>query len=246
MKQTSDKLEFVEMSAFWRLVLFWGSFLVGSCFLGWYFGIFFLYLMGVVGLLMVISGEIETITFDKNLGHLTIKRHKPFITKTKLIKHLLQDISGVEIQEMSSGSNLYCVCIVLDSSKRPVRINSSFSTGLRNKQEKAEVIAAFLNIRNYGLDGFPRPQISTEQLQWETVEEEIAHWKTAIESDANDANALMKLGSALMLQDKTKNKEQVMSYLKQAEDLFKSQGYDEEATQAATMYSVAYWGMPGK
>lgn len=245
MKQTSDKLEFVEMSAFWRLVLFWGSFLVGSWFLGWYFGNFFLYLIGVVGLLMVISGEIETITFDKNLGHLTIKRHKPFIAKTKVIRHLLQDISGVEIQEMSN-SNVYCVCLVLDLGKRPVRMNSSFTNGLRNKQEKAEVIAAFLNIKNYGLDGFPRQQISTEQLQWETIEEEIAHWKNAIESDANDANAFMKLGLALMVQDKTKNKEQVMGYLKQAEDLFTSQGYDEEATQAAAMYGVAYWGMPGK
>ena len=48
-----------------------------------------------------------------------------------------------------------------------------------------------------------------------------------------------------MLQDATNNKEQAMGYLKEAGVLFKAQGYDEEATQALQLYSIAYWGMLG-
>jgi hypothetical protein len=245
MKQTSDKLEFVEMFAFWIQLLVGGSFLLVGVFGGLSSGSFFLYLFAVVGLLLVIFVEIETIIFDKNLGHMTIKRHKPLIAKTKVIKHLLQDISGVEIQEMSSSeSNTYRVCLVLDSGKRRVPLTSSFSTGLGSKHKKAEVIATFLNIRNYGLDGFPTE--NSNELKWETIEEEITHWKTAIKSDSNDADAHLKLGLALMVQDATNNKEEAMGYLKEAEVLFKAQGYDEEAMQAAQLYGVAYWGMMGK
>jgi len=243
MKQTSDKLELLEMLGFWIQLLVGGSFLAFGLSFGGLFG----YLFAALGLLVVIFVEIETITFDKNLGYMTIKRHKPLIAKTKLIKHLLQDISGVEIQEMSgSESNTYRVCLVLESGKRRVPLTSSFTSGLRDKQKKAEVIATFLNIRNYGLDGFPSPQIFSEELKWETLEEEIVHWETAIKSDPNDAHAHMRLGLALISQDKTKNKEQAMGYLKQAEALFKSQGYDEEAMQAAQLYGVVYWGMVGK
>lgn len=245
MKQTSDKLEFVEMFAFWIQLLVGGSFLLVGLFGGLSSGSFFVYLFAVVGLLLVIFVEIETITFDKNLGHMTIKRHKPLIAKTKLIKHLLQDISGVEIQEMSSSeSNTYRVCLVLNAGKRRVPLTSSFSTGLGSKHKTAEVIATFLNIKNYGLDGFPTENYN--ELKWETIEEEITHWKTAIKSDSNDADAHLKLGLALISQDKTKNKEQAMGYLKDAEALFKAQGYDEEAMQAAQLYGVVYWGMVGK
>ncbi|MFS8119815.1 MAG: tetratricopeptide repeat protein [Microcoleus sp.] len=244
MKPTSDKLEFVEMFAFWMQLFVGGSFLLVGVFAGLSSGSFFVYLFAVVGLLLIIFIEIETITFDKNLGHMTIKRHKPLIAKTKLIKHLLQDISGVEIQEISdSESNKYRVCLVLHSGKRRVPLTSSFSTGLGSKHKKAEVIATFLNIRNYGLDGFPTD--NSNELKWETIEEEIIHWKTAIKSDSNDADAHLRLGLALILQDKTKNKEQAMGYLKQAETLFKAQGCDEEAMQAAQLYGVAYWGMLG-
>lgn len=212
---------------------------------GWSSGNFFLYLFAVIGLLLVIFVEIETIAFDKNLGHMTIKRHKPLIAKTKLIKHLLQDISGVEIQQMSSSeSNTYRVCLVLKSGKQRVPLTSGFSTGLGSKHKTAEVIATFLDIRNYGLEGFPRE--NSNELKWETVEEEIAHWENAIASDANDADARMRLGLALISQDKTKNKEQAMEHLKQAEALFKAQGYDEEAMQAAQLYGVVYWGILGK
>ncbi|MEG4210871.1 hypothetical protein [Microcoleus sp. S13_B4] len=246
MRQTSDKLEFQEMFAFWIQLLVGGSFLVIGLSIGWSSGDFFVYLFAVVGFLLVIFVEIETITFDKNLGHLTIKRHKPLIAKTKLIKHLLQDISGVEIQEMSgSESNTYRVCLVLESGKRRVPLTSSFSTGLGDKRKKAEVIATFLDVKNYGSDGFPSQQIFSEELKWETIDEEIVHWETAIKSDPNDAHGHMRLGLALISQDKTKNKEQAMGYLKQAEALFKSQGYDEEAMQAAQLYGVAYWGMLG-
>jgi hypothetical protein len=114
MKQTSDKLEFQEMSAFWINLLVGGIFLVMGLFGGWSSGNFFVYLFAVVGLLLVIFVEIDTITFDKNLGHLTIKRHKPLLAKTKVVKHLIQDISGVEIQqtESSDSSNTYRVCLV--------------------------------------------------------------------------------------------------------------------------------------
>jgi tetratricopeptide (TPR) repeat protein len=117
---------------------------------------------------------------------------------------------------------------------------------LGNKHKKAEVIARFLEIRNYGLDGFPSQQTSSEELQWKTVEEEILHWETAIKSDPNDADAHLKLALALISQDKVKNKEQAMGYLKQAEAIFKSQGYDEEAMQVAQLHGMAYLGMVGK
>jgi hypothetical protein len=248
MKQTSDKLEFQEMSAFWRQLLVGGSFLVSGLLFGGSSGNFFVYLFAVVGLFLVIFVEIDTITFDKNLGHMTIKRHKPLLAKTKVVKHLIQDISGVEIQEMTSSdsSNTYRVCLVLESGKRRVPLTSSFSTGLGNKHKKAEVIAKFLDIRNYGLGGFPSQESSSEELQWKTVEEEISHWETAIKSDPNDADAHIKLALALISQDKTKNKQQAMGYLKQAEAIFKSQGYDEEAMQAAQLYGMAYLGMLGK
>jgi hypothetical protein len=51
------------------------------------------------------------------------------------------------------------------------------------------------------------------------------------------------LALALISQDKTKNKEQAMGYLKRAEAIFKSQGYDEEAMQAAQLYAAASCGM---
>lgn len=254
MKQTSDKLEFKEIFTFCFMLSIGAVFFVTGLFLACS-GQFLGYLFAPVGFMVMIFAEIETIVLDKNLGHLTIKRHQPLIAKTKLIKHLLQDISGVEIQQMTSSntdsesnrnsvSYTYRVCLVLDSGKRRVPLTSSFSTGLGNKDKTAEVIATFLNIRNYGLDGFPTD--NSNELQWETIEEEIAHWKTAIASDSNDADAHMRLGLALISQDKTNNKEQAMGYLKQAEALFKSQGYDEEAMQAAQLYGVAYWGMLGK
>jgi hypothetical protein len=163
MKQTSDKLEFQEMFAFWIQLLVGGSFLVIGLSLGWFSGDFFVYLFAVVGFLLVIFVEIDTITFDKNLGYMTIKRHKPLLAKTKVVKHLIQDISGVEIQEMTSSdsSNTYRVCLVLESGKRRVPLTSSFSTGLGNKHKKAEVIAKFLDIRNYGLGGFASQETSS-------------------------------------------------------------------------------------
>jgi hypothetical protein len=247
MKQTSDKLEFQEMFGFWIQLLVGGSFLVMGLSIGLSSGDFFAYLFAVVGFLVVIFVEIDTITFDKNLGHMTIKRHKPLIAKTKVVKHLIQDISGVEIQGTSSdSSNTYRVCLVLESGKRRVPLTSGFTTGFGDKHKKAEIIANFLDIRNYGLGGFPSQETSSEELQWKTVEEEILHWETAIKSDPTDADAHIKLALALISEDKTKNKEQVMGYLKQAEAIFKSQGYDEEAMQAAQLYGMAYWGMLGK
>ena len=227
MKQTSDTLELREMFGSSIALLVGGSFLV----LGLSFGSFFGYLFAALGLLLIVFTEIESITFDKKLGHMTIDRQQPLIFKTKVVKHLIQDISGVEIQEMSgSESNMYRVCLVVKSGKRRVPLTSSFSTGLGDKRKKAQVIATFLDIKNYGLEGFPT-QIYSE-LQWKTIEEEIVHWESAIASDSNDADAHMKLAFALVKQDKTKHKEQVISYLKQAEAIFKSKGYDEEAMQA--------------
>ena len=258
MKQTSDKLEFQEMFGFWLQLLVGGSFLVSGLLFGWSSGDFFVYLFAVIGLLLVIFVEIETITFDKNLGHMAIKRHKPLIAKTKVVKHLIQDISGVEIQQTESSNSIsdnditpsksinYRVCLLLESGKRRVPLTSSFTNGLGDKHKKAEVIARFLEIRNYGLGGFPSQETSSEELQWKTVEEEILHWETAIKSDPNDADAHIKLALALISQDKTKNKEQAMGNLKQAEAIFKSQGYDEEAMQVAQLHGMAYLGMLGK
>jgi len=247
MKQTSEKLEFQEMFGFWLQLLVGGSFLVIGLSIGWSSGDLFVYLFALVGFLLVIFVEIDTITFDKNFGHLTIKRHKPLLAKTKVVKHLIRDISGVEIQQMSgNSSNTYRVCLVLESGKRRVPLTSGFTSGLGDKHKKAEVIATFLNIRNYRLGGFPSQETSSEELQWETVEEEILHWETAIKSDPTDADAHIKLALALISQDPTKNKEQAMGYLKQAEAIFKSQGYDEEAMQAAQLHGMAYWGMLGK
>jgi hypothetical protein len=236
MKQTSDTLELREMFGSSINLLVGGSFLVfGLC-----FGSFFGYLFAALGLLLVIFMEIETIKFDKKLCHMTIDRQQPLIFKTKVVKHLIKDISGVEIQEMSgSESNTYRVCLVLESGKRRVPLTSSFSTGLGDKQKKAQVIATFLGIRNYGLEGFPA-QIYSE-VKWKTIEEEIVHWESAIASDSNDADAHMKLAFALVKQDKTKNKEQVIGYLKQAEAIFKSKGYDEEARQAFQLWGAIYW-----
>jgi len=263
MKQTSDKLEFVEMLTFQIQLFVGGSFLLFGLFAILFSGDLSPSLLVIFGFVLVILVEIETITFDKNLGHMTIKRHKPLIAKTKfikhllqrisgleiqetkLIKHLLQDISGVEIQEMSdSESTKYRICLVLHSGKQRVPLTSGFTAGLGSYHKEAEVIATFLNIINYGLNGFPTDK--SNELKWDSIEEEITHWKTAIKSDSNDANAHMKLGIALMTQNKTKNKEQAMGYLKQAEALFKAQGYNEEAMQAAQLYGVAYWGMLGK
>lgn len=255
MKPTSDKLEFKEIFAFCFMLSIGAVFFVTGLFLA-FSGQFLGYVFAPVGFMVMIFAEIETIIFDKNLGHLTIKRHKPLIAKTKVIKHLLQDISGVEIQQIessdtnSSNNNIpttsitYRVCLVLDSGKRRVPLTSSFSTGLGSKHKKAEVIATFLNVRNYGLDGFPTD--NSNELKWETIEEEITHWETAIKSDSNDADTHLRLGLALMLQDATNNKEQAMGYLKKAETLFKAQGCDEEAMQAAQLYGAAYWGMLGK
>jgi hypothetical protein len=235
MKQTSDTLELREMFGSSIALLVGGSFLV----LGLSFSSFFGYLFAALGLLLILFTEIESITFDKKLGHMKIDRQQPLIFKTKVVKHLIKDISGVEIQEMSgSESNTYRVCLVLESGKRRVPLTSSFSTGLGDKQKKAQVIATFLDIKNYGLEGFPTPMSS--ELKWKTTEEEIVHWESAIASDSNDADAHMKLAFALVKQDKTKNKEQVISYLKQAEAIFKSQGYDEEAMQARQVWSIMW------
>ena len=242
MKKTLEILELREMFGFWLQLLVGGSFLI--------FGLLFGgpgYLFAVIGLLLVVFTQIEIITFDKNLGHLTFTKQQPFIAKTKVVKHQIQDISGVEIQKIEDSESIkYRVCLVLLSGKRSVPLTSYFSTGLGDKHKKAEVIATFLDIKNYGLEGFPRQQNYSQKPQWETVEEEILHWETAIASDSNDADAQMKLAFALLSQDQTKNKKQVMSLLKQAEALFKSQGYDEEAMQAGQLYGVVYWGMLGK
>jgi tetratricopeptide (TPR) repeat protein len=242
MKQTSDKLEFQEMSfASWFQLLGAVNLLVFGLFSGLFSGSFLACLL--IGLLLVRSVEIDTMTFDKNLGHMTIKRHKLLFAKTaktKVVKHL-QDISGVERQQRrtSDSSDTYRVCLVLKSGKRRVPLTSSFNSNLGDKHKKAEVIANFLDIRNYGLGGFSSQESSSEELQWKTVEEEILHWETAIKSDPTDADAYMKLALALISQDKTKNKEQAMGYLKRAEAIFKSQGYDEEAWQVALLYPLA-------
>lgn len=240
MRQTSDKLELREMSAFWIQLLVGAFFLVFGLSFGLLSGIFPLYICAVVGFFLLIFTQIDSVTFDRNLGDMTFNQQQPFIFKTKIIKHLIQDISGVEIQEIAgSESNTYRICFVQKSGKRSVPLTSYFSTGLEDKQKQAQVIATFLNIKNYGLEGVPRQKHI--KLQWETIEAEIFHWTTAIRSDPNDPDAYMKLALALLSQDKIKHKQQTISYLKQAETIFKTQGYGEEAMQAAQLWGVVYW-----
>ena len=151
MKQTSDKLE-LKNSGFLFMLVIGGTFVISGLFMGSSFG----YFVARLDLIVMIFAEIETTTFDKNIGHMTIKRHKPLIAKTKVVKHLIQDICGVEIQKSyGSESYLYRLCMVLESGKRSVPLTSGFSSGLKDKHKKAEVIARFLDIRNYSLGGFP-------------------------------------------------------------------------------------------
>ena len=260
MKQTSDKLVFQEMLVFWIQLYFGVILLVIGLLFGLLSGNFFVYLWAVGGLLLVIFLEIVTITFDKNLGHMTIKRHKPLLAKTEVVKHLIQDISGVEIQRMMTmevffdliqnipgmesqqrrtrdSSDTYRVCLVLKSCKRRVPLTSYFTGNLGHEHQKAEVIARFLDMRNYGLRGLLSQKTFSEELQRKTVEEKILHWETAIKSDPSDADAHLKLALALIRQGQTKNKQPARRYLKQAEAIFKSQGYDEEAKMAALLHS---------
>ena len=264
MKQTSDKLEFQDKFVFWVQLYFGVTFLVTGLLFGLLSGNFFVYLLAVGGLLLVIFLEIVTITFDKNLGHMTIKRHKPLLAKTEVVKHLIQDISGVEIQQMMTmevffdliqnipgmerkqrrtrdSSDTYRVCLVLKSCKRGVPLTSYFNGNLGHEHKKAEVIARFLDIRNYGFRGLIGQETSSAELQSKTVEEKILHWETAIKSDPSDADAHIKLALALIRQGKTKNKEPAMGYLKQAEAIFKSQGYDDGAKMVALLHD--YLGM---
>ncbi|NJL67821.1 MAG: hypothetical protein HC894_15690 [Microcoleus sp. SM1_3_4] len=198
-------------------------------------------LFAVLGFIVLLFGQIESFTFDKNLGYVILKLQQPFRFKNRVFKYQIQDISGVEIQKIDyisytrRGSRRrigYRVRLVLYSGKRYISIPSYLSNGLRDKEKTAEIIATFLNIRNYGLRGFSKQQNSSEELQWDTVEEEITHWKTAIRSDSKDANARMKLALALIEQNQIKNKEQAINHLKQAQDIFTTQGYGDEAMQA--------------
>jgi hypothetical protein len=242
MKTTSNKLEFRETSGFWMSVLFGGSFLLFGLFFVYSYGGLFSYLLIVIGLLLMLFAQIENVTFDKEIGDLTFNWQQPFRCKTKVVKHALPDISGVEIQKIEDYESVkYRVCLSLLAGKRCVPLTSYFSTGLRDKQKTAEIIAIFLDIKNYDIEGFTRQQTLSEEPQWKTVEAEIAHWETAIANDSNDADARMKLVFALLQQDKQKNKKQAMSHLKQAEAIFKARGYDEEARQAFQLYGILYW-----
>ena len=239
MKQTSNKLE-LQTSTFWIQLLVGAFFLVFGLSFGWLSGSFPPYLSAVIGFFLLIFTQINSVKFDKNLGYVTFHQQQPLIFRTKVVKHLIQDISGVEIQEITgSESNTYRICFAQKSGKRSVPLTSYFSKGLEDKQKQAQVIARFLNIKNYGLEGVPKQKHI--KLQWDTIEAEIFHWKTAIRRDSNDPDAYMKLALALLSQDKIKHKEQTISYLKQAEAIFKTQGYGEEAMQAAQLWGIVHW-----
>ena len=240
MRQTSDKLELRETSTFWMQLLVGASFLIFGLSFGLLSGNLPLYVCAVIGSFLLISTQLNSVTFDKYLGYLTFNQQQPLIFKTQIVKHLIQDISGVEIQEIvGSKSNKYRICLTQKSGKRSVPLTSSFSTGLEDKQKQAQAIATFLNVKNYGLEGVPRQKYI--KLEWETIEAEVIHWKTAIRRDSNDPDAYMKLALALLSQDKMKHKEQTISYLKQAEAIFKTQGYSEEAMQAAQLWGIVHW-----
>jgi hypothetical protein len=73
-------------------------------------------------------------------------------------------------------------------------------------------------------------------------EEEIAHWQAVIQTNSGDADAFVNLGVALYRQDKRRNREQAIGYVKQAIALYKAQGYEEEASQAHMTWGMMYWG----
>lgn len=75
-------------------------------------------------------------------------------------------------------------------------------------------------------------------------EEEIAHWQAVIQTNSGDADAFINLGMALYQQDKRRNREQAIGYVKQAIALYKAQGYEEEASQAHMTWSMMHWGYP--
>ncbi len=73
-------------------------------------------------------------------------------------------------------------------------------------------------------------------------EEEIAHWQAVIQTNSDDADAFVNLGVALYRQDKRRNREQAIGYVKQAIALYKAQGYKKEASQAHMTWAMMYWG----
>jgi len=200
-----------------------------------------------IGLLAVVAGaEVVTCTFDKTIGRMTLKKQS--LRKTKAIEHPIEAISGVHLEKSISTndngtSTLYRVTLGLASSKR-IPLTSSYSTGLTSKQKTAEVIATFLNVKNYGLEGIPK--LTSTELPSRTPEEEILYWQEVIRVNSNEAEAYKNLGIALYKQDKKGNKQQAIANLKRATELFKAQGDDEEALVAGQLWGMVFWGYSEK
>jgi hypothetical protein len=98
-----------------------------------------------------LTSEIMTCTFDKSLNNMTLKRQK--LLKTKKIERSIEGISGIKLEVMiGDNSGLYRVSIMLDSGEC-VPLTSAYTSNLQDNRKKAEDIATFLNVSNYGIRG---------------------------------------------------------------------------------------------
>ena len=164
-----------------------------------------------IGLLLIVArAEVVTCTFDKTIGRMTWKKQS--LRKTKAIEYPIEAISGVYLEETTSTNDngtftLYRVTLGLASSKR-IPLTSSYSTGLTSKQKTAEVIATFLNVKNYGLKGIPK--LTSSELPSRTPEEEILYWQEVIRLNSDEAEAYKNLGVALYKQNKKGNKQEAI------------------------------------
>lgn len=268
--QTPTKLILREVP--WLLWLVCGSFLLPIQFLFSSADLGTKFFAGVlfpsIGLFVAARyGQIITYTFDKTRGRMFEKRQG--LIETKVIEHRIETISGIQLQEGSTPepgkSPTYRIILVL-ASGRSVTLGLFYSSGLRGKQAISETIATFLNVKNYGLQDAPELKQSPfakdlarlvknnsgtegainptdDEVQWQTLEKEIAHWQAIVHTNPKDAEAHKNLGIALWKQDRKANKKEALAKLKKATDLFKAQRDEESYTAAFHIYSMMFWGM---
>jgi hypothetical protein len=111
-----------------------------------WFGWLFIFAFSGPGLLIIsCSTQVGALEFDKQIGQLSLTRHRLF--GKKLIQHPLHTIEDVTVEEHfgSKGSRTYRVAIVLKSGER-IPLTPYYSSGLFGKQKVAAQIRNFLGI----------------------------------------------------------------------------------------------------
>jgi len=238
-KQTSTRLEMRDLDLFWLTLAVGGS-LIG-------FGIMYgtgAAGGGLVGLLASVLGadllisllEISTLTLDKSSGLMMLKTQKLF--RAKNVKYPIEAISGVEIQSIEGQHR---ICLLLESGKRSIPLSSGFKKNLGNPNHTANVISTFLGIQTQQQKR--DAPIILEKPVWETPEAEIAHLEAAVQANPEAAEANLNLGIALYKYYRTSSRSKAMGYVKKAENLFKSQGYKQEAYRALTTHYEMFMGV---